>query len=83
MGKYVCEDCDWRGHKVELLTASHPFHHGVALYGCPSCRNIDKLRTACDEPECWEPDTCGTPIPDGYRRTCGNHVPQDTNEVGA
>lgn len=30
---------------------------------------------ACDEPGCGERATCGVPVQDGYRRTCGLHVP--------
>ena len=30
----------------------------------------------CDEPECEREVTCGTPTPDGYRSTCGEHMPR-------
>ena len=29
----------------------------------------------CDEPNCTAAVTCGTPTPDGYRRTCSKHQP--------
>lgn len=33
------------------------------------------LSVACDEPDCREQVTCGTPTPDGYRSTCFDHRP--------
>jgi hypothetical protein len=29
----------------------------------------------CDEPGCYDPVSCGTPTPDGYRNTCYEHKP--------
>ena len=29
--------------------------------------------TQCDEPGCEREATCGWPVADGYRRTCGEH----------
>jgi len=30
----------------------------------------------CDESGCKERYTCGTPTPNGYRKTCGKHIPR-------
>jgi len=30
----------------------------------------------CDEPGCKKRISCGTPTPDGYRSTCGDHAPR-------
>jgi hypothetical protein len=76
--KYVCEICDWHGLESEMLRAKNPFDEKTFIYGCPVCKEVDPMRTACDEPDCWEQDTCGTPTKDGYRRTCGKHQPKDT-----
>ena len=68
--------CNWIGVESETLTTPNPFDPEETLMACPICHDINNLRTTCDEPECFEFDTCGTPIPHGYRRTCGKHVPK-------
>jgi hypothetical protein len=79
--KLVCEDCGWKGTDSQSLTAPNPFDKEDSVVGCPKCKAVNKLRTACDEPECWEEDTCGTPAvygsSTGYRRTCGKHRPKE------
>jgi hypothetical protein len=78
--KLVCKDCDWRGTDLQKLIAPNPFDKEDIVVGCPKCNSVNQLRTACDEPGCWEEDTCGTPVvygsPVGYRRTCGKHIPK-------
>lgn len=32
----------------------------------------------CDEPGCEREASCGWPVPDGYRRTCGEHMQRIT-----
>jgi hypothetical protein len=71
----VCTACGWRGTDDEILSAPSPFEPQFTIYACPACKEIEQLRGCCDEPGCWEPDTCGTPTADGYRRTCGKHQP--------
>lgn len=71
-GKIGCESCAWIGHESELLCAPNPFN-GDVLNGCPSCKDVCDLKSVCDEPGCFERDTCGTPTPEGYRRVCGEH----------
>ncbi len=73
----VCTACGWRGTDDDILSAPSPFEPQFTIYACPACKEIEQLRGCCDEPGCWEPDTCGTPTPDGYRRTCGDHVPNE------
>lgn len=77
-GYFRCADyrCGWIGTESEMLTAPNPFDPEDTLCGCPLCREVNNLRSCCDEPECFEPDTCGTPTPEGYRRTCGKHLPK-------
>lgn len=74
--KVVCE-CGWRGTDEELLMGQNPFEPAFTVYGCPQCKEIECFRTACDEPGCWKEDTCGTPTPNGYRRTCYEHCPKE------
>jgi hypothetical protein len=71
----VCEVCGWRGMVVNLLRGASPFN-GTEMIGCPRCKTAEQMRSTCDEPDCWEPDTSGTPTPAGYRRTCWEHYPE-------
>lgn len=76
--RLVCDEvngCGWRGNSNTVLRAPNPFDLSDELTGCPKCREVGTIRTCCDEPGCWEPDTMGTPTPDGYRRTCWKHQP--------
>jgi hypothetical protein len=75
--KVVCDQCLaellW-GARLEALNPFDPSQH---IHGCPSCFSINTLSWACDEPECWRPVSCGTPMPDGrYRSTCAQHMPK-------
>ena len=76
--KVVCHDykCGWHGLMDEALKAESPFDKGQEIHACPGCYEIGQLRVACDEPGCWEFATCGCPTPDGYRQTCGKHMPK-------
>lgn len=65
--------CDWRGTDKEMLEAPNPFDATETVTGCPDCKDVNTLQEACDEPDCWEFSSCGTPTPTGYRRTCGKH----------
>lgn len=68
--------CGWIGVENETLSAPNPFDPGETLMACPLCHSINDLRTCCDEPECFDFDTCGTRTPTGYRRTCSKHRPR-------
>jgi len=78
MRKVICDDhdCFWTGVEGEILHAPNPFDPNNILNGCPLCRQINTIVYACDEPDCWCEATCGTPIDDGYRQTCGGHRPK-------
>lgn len=75
--KRACDDwrCGWRGLDTEILRATDPFNTGNELTACPKCRG-QTIRTCCDEPDCWEHDTCGWNSLTGYRRTCFTHWPK-------
>lgn len=79
--RYACSNrrCGWTGYREDLLHAFDPFNSGCALVACPRCKE-QNIHTCCDEPGCWEPDTCGTPTPYGYRRTCWKHHPDKKKE---
>ena len=68
--------CGWIGTWGEVPFAPNPFDPADTLHACPLCKTIDNFEECCDEPECFEPATCGTPIPNGYRRTCHKHMPK-------
>lgn len=77
MNSFICTDC---GHKIadfELLTAPNPFNPEETICGCPKCRCAGAFPGACDEPECKNVSGMGTPTPNGYRRTCYKHKPED------
>lgn len=80
MTKCVCDNyrCNWHGDSSEVLRAKNPFDEDEVIEGCPECREINSPRQACDEPGCWKEATCGTPTPEGYRSTCGEHRPKLT-----
>ena len=75
--KAVCENrrCRWHGTMDDVLRGPDPFDPEEQVIGCPRCRGVECLLTACDEPSCWKPATCGTPTAGGYRHTCGEHKP--------
>ena len=75
--KVVCETCGWTGMWSEVQSGRNPFNPDEPLQGCPACDDVNTMRTACDEPGCWHFATCGTPTPNGYRSTCGKHVPKE------
>lgn len=82
--KQVCDDyhCRWHGDSSDVLTAANPFDTKDIVVGCPKCLSVNTIRTACDEPDCWEQAVAGTPIPGGYRMTCSKHAPQTKDDVG-
>ena len=69
--------CGWKGISEQLLTAKNPFNIDETIQGCPKCFSINEFRTVCDELECWEFVTCGTPTKEGYRNTCSKHEPKE------
>jgi hypothetical protein len=74
--RLVCTEwqCLWVGPESDALQAPDPFNSGATLLACPDCRE-QSLRMCCDEPECIDEATCGTPTLEGYRHTCGKHLP--------
>lgn len=74
--KSKCTECVWIGDSEDMLSAQNPFEEiPDLLYACPKCRSINSVVAACDEPGCTAGGTCGTPVLDGYRWTCGKHAP--------
>jgi phage FluMu protein Com len=58
-----------------MLIAKNPFDETEEIIGCPKCKDVNTIVSVCDEKGCWKRVTCGTPIKDGYRSTCGKHAP--------
>lgn len=74
--KWLCNECDWKGPGEKVLRAPNPFTDGKeTMYGCPDCREPNTMEAACDEPNCWQRATCGTPTLLAYRHTCYKHKP--------
>jgi Zn finger protein HypA/HybF involved in hydrogenase expression len=69
--RWICRSCDWVG--TEHLYAANPFDPHTDIVGCPKCKAVEDLCSACDEPGCNREATCGFPDPGGYRRTCHKH----------
>jgi len=82
MKKALCTErrCHWRGVMSEVLEAPNPFCKDETIYGCPSCKAIDTVVVGCDEPNCKEVATCGTPTEKGYRNTCVRHMPKENRK---
>ena len=78
--RFICSVCKVHLKSDEFLEAPHPFESGETLYGCPKCKSLNSEIGVCDEQNCWKPSTCGTPTPKGYRRTCGEHVPDQSEK---
>ncbi len=74
--KIVCIECGWQGLLDDRPVADNAFEPGSDIDDCPTCRQIESLRVACDEDDCWERVTCGTPTPGAYRHTCSKHRPK-------
>ena len=73
MNKFKCEDCGWIGNEDEVLVSPNPFDPADQVCGCPKCQSVQSMQLVCDEPGCAELATCGFPVGDGYRHTCGKH----------
>lgn len=72
----MCWNCGWRGEEGSLLTAPSPFTEGAVIAACPACEEVcNSLHLCCDEPGCFAPVSCGTPVAGGYRSTCHDHAP--------
>jgi hypothetical protein len=72
--KTICKECDSKNLEKDLLLCTLE-HRGKVLLNvlaCPTCYGTS-LVYACDEPECWEPASCGWKSPTGYRNTCYDH----------
>lgn len=70
--KWICQECGFIGPIDAFDKVPDP--RGPDTWTvCPKCRQPENVVAACDEPGCKQASTCGFPIPDGYRRTCGDH----------
>lgn len=81
MKKWKCGNCDEISLESDLLEAVNPFDETRKIHGCPICKDVGDFREICDEPGCERESYCGFPTPDGYRRTCGDHMRKYENEA--
>ena len=75
--RWYCEECDLVSADSEVLTAPDPFTMGWKLFACPKCREVNRLRRACDVAGCPRESTQGTPTAEGYMWTCYDHRPTE------
>lgn len=75
--KCLCTECGWRGTVAEIDRVPDP-KSPETWNVCPKCRAPEHITTACDQPECWQPASCGTPTAGGYRHTCSKHMPDSS-----
>lgn len=68
----VHKGCGWRGAYDSSYSTADPSNPGRDVDTCPSCRSVDSLKVACDEPGCWQPVAVV-----GERAGCVAHVPRD------
>lgn len=75
--KIKCNECQWFGHRLDMLKAPSPFEQGVEVTGCPSCKAVSSMVQVCYVDGCWDLATCGFPLDVEagikYVRTCGEH----------
>lgn len=72
---WKCSECEAITVESELLVAPNPFNPLESVSGCPACKAVADFALQCDEPECRQRATCGTPTAEGYAHTCGSHTP--------
>ena len=75
MTRLKCICCDHVLGMDDMLKAPNPFDASDTIVGCPECKEVNCFQMACDEPGCLNLVSIGTPMPDGYRSTCGEHMP--------
>lgn len=71
--RFKCAQCGAICNEGEYLTAPNPFDETDTITGCPTCKCVDVLVTACDEPGCTREASNGWPSEKGYRHTCYEH----------
>ncbi len=71
---FRCKECGWRGNESEIIRVNDPELDGNVWNVCPRCRAAEGFENLCDEPGCGRPAGCGWSGPDGYRRTCYEHM---------
>lgn len=74
--KCRCKQCGWKGTAAKLIRTIDPNDKSHVMHVCPECFHLESsVEQACDVVGCWEPAAHATPVMDGYRHTCGAHVP--------
>jgi|GEM_PF-2219002 len=76
-GRWKCEGCDWIGSHEEVLRAHNPFAPSEELWGCPECFEANRFVRTCDNAECRQIASNGTPTPNGYVWSCFKHRPDE------
>jgi hypothetical protein len=62
--------------KSWTLNAGHPDYERMEM-AIETYETVTEINQQCDEPGCERIAGCGYPVPDGYRRTCHEHIDKD------
>jgi len=79
--KWICVECLKLSY--EKLEAVNPFDASDNIVGCPKCRQVNTLRTACHYPGCEHQASGGYPEAIGYAYAwlCLHHAPKKYHPV--
>lgn len=73
---FRCTACEWHGTEAQIDRVNDPKPGSTAIWNvCSRCRDAEQFVNMCDEPGCNNEAGCGWPSDNGYRRTCGEHIP--------
>lgn len=77
--RMLCEECGWGGPDEDVLNAKNPFDPEDRVSGCPYCKEVNTVVTACQWVGCTKPGSMGTPLKNGgYTYTCWDHQPLES-----
>lgn len=75
--RWRCVECDTVMNTGAIIQFPDPEEEGNSWAICPNCRSAESFERLCDEPECPNTASCGTPVQDErrYVHTCYEHRP--------
>ena len=80
MEQWLCTECEGKSDGEAILRSWNPFRSGDMMMGCPLCGAVNLLVPGCDEPGCPDAANPATMTPQGIRRTCDRHHPNNSEE---
>lgn len=73
---WKCNGCRKTFDAREILSKPSPFDEDDTLEACPRCLQVGGMKQLCEAEGCFDEANCGSPTPDGYKFTCGKHLPE-------